>query len=642
MMLSYRTRLYLAFAGIALLALVIGGIYFFSSSYFRQVEEQVQRQGHVVVLGYQLLEANQTMHTLVQNCISNSRSPCKTDYDRLLLQRERILDALLRIEEEQPQRKGLQVLRDKIALVTNVEKQVLVYSDQGDIIAAWKLFDRNHSARQADIQRQIQSIQAVKVQEAMSARAHVQNQTRMLDIFTWIASGATLLLAAGYVFYFGKSLARPVEALAASEARYASLFESSRDALITLVPPSWKIATANHAAVKLFGATSISQLTSLGPKELSPLRQPDGRYSSEKAEEVIAVALREGSHFFEWELLRLNGESFTGDALLTRMLDGENMYLQATVRDITQRKKTEAQVRLFRTLIDQSSDGVQIADPVTAQILDINDTVCKHLGYSRSELLSMTVFDVTVGYDRAMFEAMVVACKTQGHVTVSAVIRRKDGSTYPVEVHVSYVSLDRDYLLATTHDITARLRADEEKEQLLKRLDEFATHDQLTGTWNRRQFDVLLAREIARARRYQLPLSLIMFDIDHFKNVNDSQGHLAGDDLLSALAVYVSANIRDTDTLARWGGEEFMLILPDTKLADAEQFAEKLRLLIERGDFGSIGRITCSFGVTQFREGDSPDNFTGRADIAMYAAKHNGRNRVETYNDSMQSQNAPD
>lgn len=159
-------------------------------------------------------------------------------------------------------------------------------------------------------------------------------------------------------------------------------------------------------------------------------------------------------------------------------------------------------------------------------------------------------------------------------------------------------------------------------------LEDIATHDRLTGAWNRRQFDALLASEMNRARRHDFPLSLIMFDIDHFKNVNDTCGHQAGDDLLSTLSLYVNANIRDIDILARWGGEEFMVITPNTGIEAARLLAEKLRTLIENGNFGEAGRVTCSFGVTQLRPGDTAESFTGRADTAMYQAKQGGRNRV--------------
>jgi diguanylate cyclase (GGDEF)-like protein len=159
-------------------------------------------------------------------------------------------------------------------------------------------------------------------------------------------------------------------------------------------------------------------------------------------------------------------------------------------------------------------------------------------------------------------------------------------------------------------------------------LEKVATHDRLTGAWNRHRFEESLAQEIQRAARHHFPFSLIMFDIDHFKKVNDQCGHQVGDDLLAALSVYVSANIRDIDLLARWGGEEFMVILPSTGIEAAGRLAEKLRELIERGCFGEAGKITCSFGVTQYSPGDTVERMTRRVDAAMYEAKQSGRNCV--------------
>ena len=123
--------------------------------------------------------------------------------------------------------------------------------------------------------------------------------------------------------------------------KHQLLFESSRDALMTLAPPSWKFTSANEATLQLFGASSVAEFTALGPWNVSPERQPDGHLSSEKAPEMIAIAMREGSHFFEWEHQRLGGQPFVTDVLLTRMKVGEDVFLQATVRDITERKRIE-------------------------------------------------------------------------------------------------------------------------------------------------------------------------------------------------------------------------------------------------------------------------------------------------------------
>jgi len=130
-------------------------------------------------------------------------------------------------------------------------------------------------------------------------------------------------------------------ALRESEEKFRSLFESSRDAIVTLEPPSWRFTNGNPAAVKMFGAKSEEELVFHGPSELSPERQPDGRASAEKAREMIEAAVREGSQFFEWTHQRIGGEEFPADVLLNRIEQGRTVMLQATVRDITERKQAE-------------------------------------------------------------------------------------------------------------------------------------------------------------------------------------------------------------------------------------------------------------------------------------------------------------
>jgi len=138
---------------------------------------------------------------------------------------------------------------------------------------------------------------------------------------------------------------RAEEALRASEQRYRGLFESSRDAIMTLEPPSWKFTSGNPTTLEMFGAKSEEEFTSVGPWEVSPERQPDGRPSGEKAKEMIETAMREGSHFFEWTHKRINGAEFPTTVLLTRMERDGEAFLQATVRDITEQKRAEGQLR---------------------------------------------------------------------------------------------------------------------------------------------------------------------------------------------------------------------------------------------------------------------------------------------------------
>jgi diguanylate cyclase (GGDEF)-like protein len=156
-----------------------------------------------------------------------------------------------------------------------------------------------------------------------------------------------------------------------------------------------------------------------------------------------------------------------------------------------------------------------------------------------------------------------------------------------------------------------------------------AAVDALTGAYNRKKIEQLLEGEIERARRYNSPLSLILFDLDHFKIVNDTYGHLSGDYVLKTVIGIIQDHIRKTDLLGRWGGEEFMLLAPETGIEQATEFAEKIRQQVELFAYQKVGTITISSGLTEFKVGDTIDSLIMRADNALYKAKRNGRNRVE-------------
>jgi diguanylate cyclase (GGDEF)-like protein len=156
-----------------------------------------------------------------------------------------------------------------------------------------------------------------------------------------------------------------------------------------------------------------------------------------------------------------------------------------------------------------------------------------------------------------------------------------------------------------------------------------ATTDSLTGLSNRLKFNQALAGEISRSMRYETPLSLVMYDVDNFKVVNDTLGHQVGDKVLVQLCRFVPSLLRNTDLLARWGGEEFVILTPGSDGEMAYQTAEKLRNAIEQVKFDEIGTLTCSFGVAQYVYGDTAETLISRADDALYRAKLNGRNQVE-------------
>ncbi len=169
------------------------------------------------------------------------------------------------------------------------------------------------------------------------------------------------------------------------------------------------------------------------------------------------------------------------------------------------------------------------------------------------------------------------------------------------------------------------------RDSLLKKnleLERQAYYDNLTKVFNRNKFNELLKREINRARRYKISLSFAIFDIDHFKHVNDNFGHLIGDKVLVEFSSLIARNIRESDIFARWGGEEFVLLMPEINGDDAKKVAEKIRKSIENHTFEVVGKVTCSIGIAQFDINMSVEELISSSDKALYFAKENGRNKV--------------
>ncbi len=165
--------------------------------------------------------------------------------------------------------------------------------------------------------------------------------------------------------------------------------------------------------------------------------------------------------------------------------------------------------------------------------------------------------------------------------------------------------------------------------QTKSRFEQMAVTDKLTGLYNRHKFYQVATQELTRAKRHKRPLSLIIFDIDRFKDINDRYGHDVGDAVLRTIAKLVRSNIRRYDTAFRWGGEEFIVLAPETKPKDAMKLAEKLRNIIASHPFERVGQVTVSLGVAGFDEGgeEDIDALIKRADNALYLSKKDGRNR---------------
>lgn len=269
------------------------------------------------------------------------------------------------------------------------------------------------------------------------------------------------------------------EAFRISALRYQLLFDSSRDALMTVAPPSWLFTTANQATLQMFGASSVGEFIALGPWNVSPESQPDGRLSSEKAQEMIAIAMREGSHFFEWTHQRLDGQPFNANVLLTRMAVGGDVFLQATVRDITERKQMERNLleseERFRKAFQYSAIGMALVG-LDGHWLKVNHAFCQMVGYSEQELLTRTFQDITHPDDLNTdldFVAQLLAGKTD-HYQMEKRYIHKDG-------HIVWISLSVSLILDAQHrplhfvsqidDITERKLTEEKIRKLNEELE---------------------------------------------------------------------------------------------------------------------------------------------------------------------------
>ncbi|MET0106644.1 MAG: diguanylate cyclase [Sedimenticola sp.] len=179
-----------------------------------------------------------------------------------------------------------------------------------------------------------------------------------------------------------------------------------------------------------------------------------------------------------------------------------------------------------------------------------------------------------------------------------------------------------------SNEVLARVGVHYQNQLLQRKLVHLATIDPLTGLFNRRAFTERLQEQIRIAQRYDTPCSLIMFDLDHFKHINDTHGHDVGDQVLEKVASLVKQQLRESDYAARWGGEEFVVLCPNTSMQEAALLGERLRETIADNPIEPTGTITASFGVAVSSTGDTPQRLLARADEQLYRAKREGRNCV--------------
>ena len=291
----------------------------------------------------------------------------------------------------------------------------------------------------------------------------------------------------------------------------------------------------------------------------------------------------------------------------------DNTALLATIEMALKLHAVKVEIKekesILNAVINSVRDAIIMVDNI-GNVTLWNPAANQLFGYSKEEMLGKDLNEImhTEGWNE------------KNNVEIKA--RHKDGHELDVEVSTSTLIIkEEDYFVGIIRDISERIRAREE-------LEELCITDYLTSTYNRRYFIEKLEYEIDRAKRTGRFFSLAMLDLDHFKIINDRFGHSVGDLVLKSIADMIKSRIRNIDCLARWGGEEFMILLVDTPINNAHVLLEELRLGISKIKIPGADIFTGSFGAVGFSLEDTADTIVQKADFMMYEAKESGRNCV--------------
>lgn len=304
----------------------------------------------------------------------------------------------------------------------------------------------------------------------------------------------------------------------------------------------------------------------------------------------------------------------------------------------------------FRSLFEQNHDAIYFLD-LEGNYLDSNQRGVEMLGYSVEENRLRTMHQNSAEPEK-LIEMLALLIRGEIVPIFEIKLRRKNGEIIHTEVNAGLVKdnhCNPIHIQVIVRDITRRKQAEEELQKanaqlniqlelvnaLQDMLREQAMRDHLTGLHNRRYLDETLPREIIRANRENTSVSIIISDIDFFKDVNDQYGHAAGDAVLLEIARIFSGSVRGSDIICRYGGEEFLLVLPGMPLEQAVQRAEHLRKTCAKTLFNYLDkqiRLTLSFGVATYpQHGTQAEEVLLNADKALYLSKQSGRNRVSLW-----------
>ena len=279
----------------------------------------------------------------------------------------------------------------------------------------------------------------------------------------------------------------------------------------------------------------------------------------------------------------------------------------------------------FKFMVENAQDSIAVFDLDNMKYRYANKIAIGCTGCSSEKIIGKSISDVHPELSYDVIKSIKQRLDTEGSFSeVYKLYDKEKEAFYYAHVVIQYGFFEGEKVI-----ITFSSDATPQKEAEMK-LQDMALQDALTGLSNRHNFDETSKQQINLALRYKHPLSLIICDIDHFKKINDQFGHLEGDQVLKHIADTIRNTVRESDIVARWGGEEFAILLPNTDQEDAHMVAEKIRENVEMLHIDKIGKVTLSCGSATFQKDDTQMTWFHRADTALYRAKEAGRNQVHT------------
>jgi diguanylate cyclase (GGDEF)-like protein/PAS domain S-box-containing protein len=471
------------------------------------------------------------------------------------------------------------------------------------------------------VEPMLEKLQFISTSNTHKARNGIKDVETTIKIIIICSFILVLFLSSIMAFFVLKKISKSEEKLKQSEKKYRDLFETSPDSII-IMDMDHTIVMVNLLTLNLLGQERPEEIIGRNIADtISPKDRPSVAH-------LLARTIEAGTfEGIEFKMMKSDGSPIDVEGVSSLVLDaqGKAEAIMLATRDITARKRAEEEAReaqeYARYLINSSLDMIITVD-TNRCIVEFNKAAEDVFGYSKDEMLGKRIDLLYL--DSAESSRVGQAIQETGWFSGEIVNKKKNNETFPAFLSASLIrdaEGNQSGIMGISRDIT-------EMKKIELELKAAATLDKLTGIYNRRKLEISLEGEVNRANRYKNPLSLIIIDVDHFKKVNDTYGHLAGDSVLQTIATVVKDSIRKTDCFGRWGGEEFMILMPQTARKDAMELAEKIRQLIENHIFEKTGKTTICCGVTQFRDQDTLDGFVKRADDALYKAKNLGRNMV--------------